>query len=256
MLELIKPKEGEFRPKSQMLVVFNLNWKSYDIHERVNQASRRLDAICRAMGANNCVRFDLASLGAGELIFSKGAERIVPTETLDFLRHQHAEERGNLEKMSTFRLFKNTAETLKKLCGQGHKLAVAFEGSTEDCDKALKDAHLRDFFETSVYGSDVTNGFGTKLYTHAMQQNGAAPHETLMVEEFPDCARASRRTGASVAGYISLENCPEEEFHARQIEMKRAGVTHFVTTPHDIANLPDRMAMRENIYSKLFPELN
>lgn len=254
MLELAKPDPALLKPKS--LVIFNMNWKACDIHQRVSEASRSLNMLAKAMGAGQSITFDVSRLGAGELIHGKG--KPINPDVLDFLRQQHHEIREELNKDAAYLAFHETAEMLHKLRGRGHTLAVVYNGASKDCEEELCRARLRDYFEDQVFGRD-RNGdkgrFDATLYSKVIESNHAQPRQALIVEETPEGAAFGRQTKANVAAYISLNNCPDSEFQQRQMKMRKAGVTHFVTTTYEIAELPDRIATREEMYSKFFPGL-
>lgn len=142
---------------------------------------------------------------------------------------------------------------LQKLRAGGHTLAAVFNGTTDQCEKALRRSRLREYFEDQVYGRDRSVGgrFDASLYYTVFVENDVLAQQVLIVEDTPEGASYSSKTKANVAALITLENCQDAEFRQRQFEMKQAGVTHIATTVHEVADLPGKIKARQDMRAKL-----
>ncbi len=248
-----------------MLMMFNLDWKSCDIDEKVTRASRGLRTLITAMGAGHRVQYDLASLGAGETIFPERAtEKSVSKEIIDFIREQHAEARAELGKDKAFAHYRDMAFMLKGLQGDRHTLVAIFAGEAAECQEHLERARLSKYFGGHVYGFDsVKHGKPTlqALFNQVMTAAAVNPHdaaiyrnnanESIIVDDTEAGIRASRTLDVPGLAYISVQSCPDDEVFERTERMQAAGARAIATTPHDLAVLPYTIVSRPDERSRL-----
>lgn len=164
-----------------MLVVFHLGWDRFNIDEKVSAATRKVNGIAKDKQAGNFMIFNLASLGAGEIIIdrkerlenarksdpdfdAKLAEKGVVdkdvnyqrphTRTVDYIRRRHHRIARDLGHDEQFKAYRDATEMLTALRSRGHQLAAVFTGVSKEAQQGLKLARALDYFEDHVYGSD------------------------------------------------------------------------------------------------------
>lgn len=248
-----------------MLMIFNLDWKSCDIDEKVTRASRSLRSLIAAMGAGHRVQYDLASLGAGETIFpERASEKAVPQETIDFIRQQHAEARAELCKDKAFSYYRDMATMLKGLQGDRHTLVATFTGDAAEGQERLDRARLSRYFGGHVYGlNSVAHGRPTlvALFSQIISAVSVNPHdaaiyrnnanEAIIVDETESGIRASRTLDVPGLAYISMQSCLDENVTERAERMRAAGARAIATTPNDLATLPYTIFTRPDESARL-----
>ena len=249
-----------------MLIIFNLDWKTCDIDQKIARATRNLTTLIETMGAGHYVRYDLTSLSAHETVFWKSTppEKRIPDETLKFIREQHADVAKDLANDKRYQCFRDTAQMLRTLRGDRHNLAVVFAGDTAECDQLLRRARLREYFEHRVYGTNSLqrNGSGmVDLYNQAIRDNGVSPHDahimrnndnqSLIVDYTINGIRASRRLDTPALAYISRESCADEDIAERGWRMREAGAGWITTTPQDITVISGTIYTRPDPNARL-----
>lgn len=248
-----------------MLMMFNLDWKSCDIDEKITRASRSLRALIAAMGAGHRVQYDFTSLGAGETIFpERASEKSVPQETIDFIRQQHAETRAALAEDKKFIHYQEMARMLKSMQGDRHMLATVFPGDSAECREYLDRARLSRYFGDHVYGFDaVKRGKPTlqALFNQVMTSSAVNPHdaaiyrnnanESIIVDDTEAGIRTSHTLDVPGLAYISAQNCPDDEVAERTERMRVAGARAVATTPQDLTMLPYTIFTRPDERSRL-----
>ena len=241
-----------------MLIIFNLDWKTCDIDQKISRAAQNLATLIQAMGAGHYVQYNLTSLGAHETVFWKSTppEKRIPSETLNFIRLQHAEITKDLGKDSRYRRFRDTAQMLCSLRRDRHNLAVVFPGETEECEQLLRSARLRDYFDHRVYGLNTFKNSRSlvHLYNHVMLDNRLNPHDanitrnndnqSLIVDYTIPGIRASRALDTPSLAYVSRENCSDEDVAEKGWRMREAGAGWIATTTHDLTIIPGTMFSR------------
>ncbi len=198
-----------------MLVVFHLGWDRFDIDQKVSVANRKINGIAQDKQAGNMMIFNLASLGAGEIIIdrkeriqksrekdpefdSKLAERGVsdvsyerpPERTIDYIRRRHWRIARDLDHDNQFKAYRDAAEMLSALRTRGHQLAAVFTGASKEAEQGLKRARALDYFEEHVYGYDSLKDTKTlqtagQMYRHAMSMLALNPQTATSAEDTP-----------------------------------------------------------------------
>lgn len=245
-----------------MLVLFNLEWKDFDIDHKVERASKSLATLINAMGAGHYVHYDLTSLGAGEKIFWKSTppEKRISSEALNLIREQHADILRDLDGDSHYRDYRDTAQTLRYLRANRHTLAAVFEGDAAECDELLRRARLREYFGEQVYGLDSFQRMRpglAQLYNQVIDKNRVDPDDAAIYRNYDNFAiivdhtvegvRTGRVLGTPALAYIS-KACPDSEIAERGERMVQAGAFYVATTMQDVIT---PFLGRADIYSKL-----
>lgn len=235
-----------------MLLMFHLNWKACDIEAKVAQASRGLRALVDAMGAGQRVQYDLTSLGAGEIIFPerRGAPAM-SSETLNFLREQHAKTRRELSRDRTFAFRQDMARSLRGLQTDRHQLVAIHHGEAAECREQLNRARLSRYFEERVYGIDtVKTGKPslTRLYNQVMVEHQVNPHDAaiyrnnandqIIIDDTEGGMQASRMLDVIGLGFLPVASCSDEEVAERGARLHDAGARAIATKPEDIGAWP------------------
>lgn len=224
-----------------MLVILNMDWKAYDIHDKVMDHTRRLEDVVKNFNASHYVQYDLASIGAGERVFFKStpAEQRVPGPILDEIRRHHESARKALNEDKNFQRYKYLAEVLRDVRAQGLRLAAVYNGAADEGDSVLKKAHLRDYFDLQVYA--VAEIFGRvsnvscDLYELIMEHNRVFPKETMIVDVTSEGVSAGATTGARVAAYVPIETETDDKVaKAMESAMLQAGATRIAHNATDI----------------------
>ncbi len=248
-----------------MLMMFNLDWKSCDIDEKVARASRSLRALIAAMGAGHRVQYDLTSLGAGETIFpERTSEKPVAQETIDFIRQQHAQARTELGQDKTFSHYQGMATMLKSLQGDRHTLVAIFPGDAAECQERLDRARLSKYFGEHVYGLDsVVKARPTllSLFNQVILAASVNPHDAalyrnnandaIIVDETEAGIRASRTLDVPALAYVGAQTASDEDVAERTERLQAAGARAIATTPQDLAVLPYTIFARPDERSRL-----
>lgn len=138
-----------------MLVVFHLGWDRFNIDQKVAAANRKISGIARDKQADHLMIFNLASLGAGEIIIDR-QERIEnarksdpdfdsklkalgvddvsyerpPARAIDYIRRRHWRIARDLGHDNQFKAYRDAAEMLLTLRTRGHQLAAVFTGAS------------------------------------------------------------------------------------------------------------------------------
>lgn len=266
-----------------MLVVFHLGWDRFNIDQKASAATRKVNGIAHDKGAKHFMIFNLASLGAGEIIIdrkerlenarksdpdfdAKLAEKGIvdedvnyvrpPERTIDYIRRRHHRIARDLGNDEQFKAYRDAAEMLSALRTRGHQLAAVFTGASKEVQQGLKLARALDYFEDHVYGSDSLHGRAgamntLDLYLHAMKMQKTEPVESIIVADTP--AAIEQGVGLkpmAVAGYLD-PYLDDKETTRRLVEMKQAGAGFAVAGGHSISSLPDFLMGRRRLKSTL-----
>lgn len=257
-----------------MLVVFHLGWDRFNIDQKVAAANRKISGIARDKQADHLMIFNLASLGAGEIIIDR-QERIEnarksdpdfdsklkalgvddvsyerpPARAIDYIRRRHWRIARDLGHDNQFKAYRDAAEMLLTLRTRGHQLAAVFTGASKDAQLGLKRARALDYFEDHVYGySDLTT---RGVYLHAMKMQKTAPADSIIVADSAE----GIEDGASLKpmaleGYLDpyLDNAAID---LKLAEMRQAGAAYAVVGGHGISSLPDFLFGRRQLKSTI-----
>lgn len=257
-----------------MLVVFHLGWERFDIDQKVSAANRKINDIARDKQADHMMIFNLASLGAGEIIIDR-KERLEksggdgdiytgqassyerpPERIIDYIRRRHWRIARDLGHDNQFKAYRDVAEMLAALRKRGHQLAAVFTGASKDAELGLKRARALDYFEEHVYGYDSlktgTNDLTARgVYLHAMKMQKTAPADSIIVADSAEAIEDGvSLKPMALAGYLDpyLDNAQIDQ---KLAEMRQAGAAYAIVGGHGISSLPDVLASRRRVKSTL-----
>lgn len=264
-----------------MLVVFHLGWDRFDIDQKVAAANRKISDIARDKQAAHMMIFNLASLGAGEIIIDR-QERIEnarkndpdfdsklkalgvddvsyerpPARAIDYIRRRHWRIARDLGHDNQFKAYRDAAEMLLTLRTRGHQLAAVFTGASKDAQLGLKRARALDYFEDHVYGYDSLKSGNHDLtargvYLHAMKMQKTAPADSIIVADSAEGIEDGvSLKPMALAGYLDpyLDNAAID---LKLAEMRQAGAAYAVVGGHAISSLPDFLFGRRQLKSTI-----
>lgn len=228
-----------------MLFIFNMDWARFDIAKQVEEGNKHLIEMTKAMGVQERIIFNCASMGAGEWILgSKKNSDDIPQDILNSLRLHHHKILESIRKSIEFQANRDFSEMLQTLRANGHVLAAVATTKTDKIDAALKKTRTHDWFDGHVYGYDrrpnrlLGNVTLSALFATAVDELDTDYEEALVVADNPEaiidaCPLQTR----AVVGYID-PYIEEREIDRRHKEMVDAGAHFMAVGGHTVTALP------------------
>lgn len=235
-------------------MIFNLDWKRFDIESQVSAANARMAELTEKANLTNYMIFNLASVHAGEWITSFDPDvGNVSNRTVNFLRRMHYRVKRSLDKDKSYRANRDALEMLDKLKSRGHNLSAVWSEETKTLEESLKRSRSLDYFGDEVLGGDSVSaqrGVSMKeMYHAAIARQKASPHDVIIVADNPwGISEAKAIQPFAVFGYVNLGQKWNAIAHHMK-ELEKAGADFAIAGGHTVSIMPDLLLHERLLHS-------
>lgn len=238
-----------------MNIVLLLDWQRFNISSQVSSANARMGEMTKMLGLGDMMVFNIASMGAGELMtrfawIKKGEEespeqRKTSGAVLDTIRRFHWRVKTEFQNHQVVRTNHETREMIIGLRKGGHGLKVVWDGAAEGIARDLIDARALDYFEEQI-GPELDYRQAEELQTLDGRLGQAIndPSKTLIVADSGEMVeRAKKAHVRAVVGYVPSAQQFDEK--GRQLkELTGAGADFAVIGGSTVGCIPGRLETR------------